>query len=448
MKLLLLRPYYGVNVHGDMHGDLGIADYSPEIFPDLSLVFAATVAKNNQLAELNVIDANAEKLYPVQVIKRIKKGIQAILLKAAAPTIQYDVEFAIQLKERFPEARVILGGHIAKILKKWIQTNVPEIDEVAEIPIENYVTELVNGKGSWKGIDHLPNPEYTLLPYKKYLSADGERRGCLYMSRGCPSGCAYCPYSSFYQQGIEFRSPERVIEDIKALLKLGIKVIHFRDQYFTLNKKAVTDLCRMIREQKLDFKWRCETRVESLNIELINRMVEAGLEMIGFGIESASEKTLENYRRPLNNLDKVKEYTRYLNQKNVKTLAFYIIGFPSDTWEKIQATYKLALEIKSTYAKFSIFSQCILGVQGKELTPEDFSPFENTMVQNPSKYLSQDELHYLVNHLMLSYHSEMNGMKNAYKFHYMNQMRFEEFLKNVKKYMQNRSVMEIEKKIS
>jgi radical SAM superfamily enzyme YgiQ (UPF0313 family) len=431
-----------------MHGDLGIADYSPEIFPDLSLVFAATVAKNNQPVELNVIDANAEKLYPVQVIKRIKKGIHYILLKAAAPTIHYDIEFAKQLKKYFPEANLIMGGHIAKILKKWIQMNVPEIDQVVEIPVENYITELVHGKGSYTGINDLPNPDYTLWPYEKYRNADGELRGCLYMSRGCPTGCAYCPYTSFYQQSIEFRSPEKVIEDIKALLKLGIKVIHFRDQYFTLNKKAVTDLCRMIREQKLDFKWRCETRVESLSVELIDKMIETGLEMISFGIESASEETLENYKRPVNNLEKVKEYTRYLNQKGVKTLAFYIIGFPNDTWEKIQATYNLALEVKSTYAKFSIFSQCISGIQGKELAPDDFSPFENTMALNPSKYLSQEELRYLVNHLMLSYHSETNGMKNAYKFHYINQMRFDEFLKNVKKYMHNRSVMEIEEKIS
>jgi anaerobic magnesium-protoporphyrin IX monomethyl ester cyclase len=448
MKLLLLRPYYGVNVHGDMHGDLGIADYSPEIFPDLSLVFAATIAKNNQLVEVSLIDANAEKLYPMQVIKRIKNSINSIIFKATAPTIKYDIEFARQLKKYFPKTKLIMGGHIAKILKKWIQTNVPEIDKVVDIPIENYVAELVNGKGSYTGIDNFPTPDYTLLPYKKYLNADGEFRGCLYMSRGCPTGCAYCPYTSFYGQSIEFRSPENVIEDIKALLKLRVKIIHFRDQYFTINKKAVTDLCRMIIEQKLDFKWRCETRVESLSIELIDLMVEAGLEMISFGIESASEDTLENYNRPVNHLDKVKEYTRYLNQKNVKTLAFYIIGFPGDTWEKIQATYNLALEVNSTYAKFSIFSQCISGVQGKELTPEDFTPFENTMALNPSKHLSQDELRYLVNQLMLSYHSETNGMKNAYKFHYINQMRFDEFLENVKKYMHNRSVMEIKEKIS
>jgi radical SAM superfamily enzyme YgiQ (UPF0313 family) len=448
MKLLLLRPYYGVNVHGDMHGDLGIADYSPEIFPDLSLVFAATIAQNNRLVELNLIDANAEKLYPLQVIKKIQKGTNTILLKAAAPTVKYDIEFAMQIKKFFPGTQLIICGHVAKLLKKWLLSNVPQIDAVVEIPVENYMMELVNGKGSYTGINHFPSPDYTLLPYRKYLNADGELRSCLYMSRGCPAGCAYCPYTSFYRQSIEFRSPQKVLADIKALLKLGFKVIHFRDQYFTLNQKAVTDLCRMIIEEKLDFKWRCETRVESLSIELIDLMVQAGLEMIGFGIESASEDTLANFKRPANHLNKVKEYTRYLNQKNVKTLAFYIIGFPDDTWEKIQATYNLALEVNSTYAKFSIFSQCILDDPAKGLTPEDFTPFENTMAFNPSKHLSQDELRYLVNQLMLSYHSETNGMKNAYKFHYINQMRYDEFLKNVRTYMHNRSVMEIEAKIS
>ncbi|HYH03857.1 MAG TPA: radical SAM protein [Bacillota bacterium] len=448
MNLLLLRPYYGVNVHGDMHGDLGIADYSPEIFPDLSLVFAATIGKKNQDVKLCVIDANAEKLFPSQVIKKINKETESIIFKATAPTIKLDLEFAKQLKTYFPETKLIMSGHIAKLLKKWIQTNVPEIDEVVEIPVENYITELINGKGSYTGINHFPSPDYTLMPYEKYLNADGELRGCLYMSRGCPTGCTYCPYTSFYQKSVEFRSPENVIEDIKGLLKLGIKMVHFRDQYFTLNKKNVVNLCRMIIDQKLDIKWRCETKIESLSTDLIDLMVEAGLEMISFGIESASDETLESYQRPVNKLDKAKEFTRYLNQKNVKTLAFYIIGFPNDTWENIQATYHLATEINSTYAKFSIFSQCISDDPNQELSPEDFTPFENTMVLNPSKNLSQEELRYLSNYLMLSYHSETNGMKNAYKFHYINQLRLDEFLKNVQNYMRNRSVMEIKEKIS
>jgi tRNA A37 methylthiotransferase MiaB len=445
LQLQLIRPYYGVNVHGDMHGDLGIADYSPEVFPDLTLVFAATVASRNLAVNVNVIDANAEKLYPLQVIKRIKPEAAVIIVKAAAATIKFDLEFTRQLKKYFPENKLIVGGHIAKLLRHWISGNVPEIDGVADFPIEYYVASLVNGKKAATRISDLPQPDYTLFPYQKYLNTDGQLRGCLYMSRGCPAGCAYCPYASFYGKNIEFRPPEQVLEDIKALLRLGIKVILFRDQYFTFNQQNVIKLCSLIIAQKIHFKWRCETRIDSLSFELIDLMVKAGLELIGFGIESASAETLAEFKRPGNNLAKIKANTDYLNQKGVTTLAFYIIGFPNDTWEKIHDTYKLALQINSTCAKFSIFSQCSAAASTTKLTPDCFVPFENVMTQNPCRNLSQAELRYAVNQLMIAYHSETVGMKDAYDFHYVNQSRLEEFLKRVKDQAHHQSVLEFQK---
>ena len=64
IKLLLLRPFYGITVHGDMHGDLGISDHHPHKYPDLSLIYAATIAERSGLIDLHVIDANTAEFMP------------------------------------------------------------------------------------------------------------------------------------------------------------------------------------------------------------------------------------------------------------------------------------------------------------------------------------------------------------------------------------------------
>ena len=47
--------------------------------------------------------------------------------------------------------------------------------------------------------------------------------------------------------------------------RLPVKMIQIKDDTFTTNKKRVLELCRGIRERKLDFFWSCDTRVDVLD---------------------------------------------------------------------------------------------------------------------------------------------------------------------------------------
>jgi radical SAM superfamily enzyme YgiQ (UPF0313 family) len=418
LKLLLLRPYYGVSIHSEMQGDLGFCSFRQSAFPDISFIYAATIASQNKAIELHVIEANVEQLFPKDILARLKKDYDYIVIKASAPTITYDIEFTRLLKNIIPQAKIVFSGHIAKILKKWIQNNVPEIDEIVEVPIEYYINQLINGNSI--NLNDLPSPDYTLFPYKKFTDVGGKPLGFIYMSRGCLIGCTYCPYSAFYENKIEVRSLQKVIFDIKNLLELGIDNIQFRDQNFTLNKKTVSDLCRMIIGQKLKFKWRCETRIDTLDKDLIDLMAEAGLDMIFFGIESASNETLHYFNRPTFDLKRAKELIEYLNQKNIITMAFYMIGFPDDTWDSIKRTYDLAVSLGSQVVKFSIFTPFVTNIKYndeidiKEITPDHFISLDSTMNIKVSKHFTLEELNYLVYQLTAMYQIEKSGLRDSY----------------------------------
>ncbi|PYG87948.1 radical SAM family protein [Ruminiclostridium sufflavum DSM 19573] len=452
MKLLLLRPYYGITINSDMMGDLGTSEHLPQAFPDLPMIYAATIAKNDKSVQLDIIDANAEKLLPKDVIKRMNGKYDVIILKAASPTVRYDIDFAKYLKRYNYTSRMVFAGHTAKLLKKWIAVNIPEIDDVPEIPMEYYVNSMLENKLPSLDINEFPTPDYSLFPYDKYVVISGEKRGTLYMSRGCAVGCSYCPYASFYGKKFEFRELDKVLSDIKHLISLGFKIIQFRDQYFTANKKTVLELCKRIIEQGLKFDWYCETRLESLDTELIDTMTAAGMKFIFFGVESAEGNVLQEFNRPVYKHEKTKLLIDYLHKKNVITLAFYIVGFPNETWDTLQSTYNLAMKLESKCAVFSTYMPSFQEEEfkeqypDKEITPDLFIPFEAALNLKTAKNFSMKQMIDIKTQLSFIYQanvSEPDALQDAFENHYYHTSRYINSVNNLRSKLEEISIMEL-----
>ena len=64
-------------------------------------------------------------------------------------------------------------------------------------------------------------------------------------------------------------------------------IVYFVDDVFTVNKKRVKKLLRMMIDEKLDMKWKCEARADHLDDEICELMAEAGCERVKIGFESA-----------------------------------------------------------------------------------------------------------------------------------------------------------------
>ena len=101
-------------------------------------------------------------------------------------------------------------------------------------------------------LDDLPIPMHHLLPLKTYLMP--MMKGpftFIVSSRGCPAGCTFCIKHVSYQNGVRVRSPEKIMEELWILKKLGISNIHMYADLFTVNRDQVMELCRLMIEQKI-----------------------------------------------------------------------------------------------------------------------------------------------------------------------------------------------------
>ncbi len=82
---------------------------------------------------------------------------------------------------------------------------------------------------------HESAPE-VLIDYDKYpLSAFRY----IFATRGCPNNCLFCGSHKVWGRKPRFRSPENVISQIKGLQRMGIKIVHFDDDTFGINKKYI-----------------------------------------------------------------------------------------------------------------------------------------------------------------------------------------------------------------
>lgn len=415
MKVLFVRPYYGINISGDMGGDIGTVDYSLQISPDLSFLYSASLAVSNGL-EVAVYDCNAEKMQVKDFFTKTQNmEFDYVLVKAVAPSINLDLMFCKKIKEVFGSSKVVLCGHIARILKKYIETNVNEIDAVAEKSMEEYLFNELLQHPEKLTMNDLPSPNYELVDYSVYN--DGNRRiGYLWSSKGCNLKCSYCPYYAYYGDRIDYRSVNKVMEDILYFVSLGINYVQFRDPFFTSDRRRVIELCNAIIDSKVDFNWFCETRVDSLDESLIELMSKAGCKSIAFGVESADNTILKKYGRPIYDYQKAIDNVLCMRKQNITSLAFYMVGFPEDTYETVSQTYKLAEMIDSDYAQFNVFSiYPDTKLYEEEVDPNFFIEGENMTIKHVCHEIPRSELESIAREFRFLYNMKKLGLEYAIK---------------------------------
>ena len=382
-SILFLRPYYGFHVHSDAHGELGMRQDNDHVYPDLTLLTAATVLSESGEYRVTVLDAITEdRMLPDDLLLKLEnEDIDIVILKTTGATFQPDLTLLKEIHKIKPEADLKIGGLAAKILKRWLTENASYINEIIEEPLDEYALRLVNKEVSLK---LMPTPDYTMVNYRAYQDEIKGLRLTLIAGRGCPMHCLYCPYKLYYTRH-EYRDTDMIVDNIRRLIELEPDEIQFRDQYFSADTEKVRELCEKIISQDLKARIVCETRLSSLDEGLLALMKKAGVSMICFGVESGDTSILKKYQSLKGETARIKELVDHARSLGIETMAFYIIGFPEETREMAQSTYQLAEYLDTDYVYFNEYEHCQFDPEHTLYTPELFPAFANrTSIEYPS----------------------------------------------------------------
>jgi radical SAM superfamily enzyme YgiQ (UPF0313 family) len=203
-------------------------------------------------------------------------------------------------------------------------------------------------------LDDLPMPLHNLLPLEHYrVPMIKGPFTFIVPNRGCTAGCTYCIKHVSYQYNIRLRSPENIMEELWELKRLGINNVHMYADLFTVNREQVMGLCDLMIKEKIDIKWMCNSRVDYVDEEMLQRMAQAGNWLISWGIESGSKEVLKRARKGYR-MEQAPQALGWAKKAGIKNWGYFIIGLPGETEETIQQTIALSKKLPLDIALFHI----------------------------------------------------------------------------------------------
>lgn len=234
-------------------------------------------------------------------------------------------------------------------------------DDMPGIAYRNRGNEIVvnPARALIDDLDTLPFPARHLFPISRYRQDSHLSARPVFSagtSRGCPFSCRFCSHNVVFGRRYRARSPKNVVDEIEEIIAVQhAKAVYFRDDTFTVDKQRVLGICEEIRRRRLDFVWECESRVDTIDEEMIVAMKAAGCEVIWCGLESGSQRILDSLGKGIT-LEQVKETYGLLHKHGIRTRAMFMIGIPGETMADIETTAVWAQSLGIGWSGFSIFT--------------------------------------------------------------------------------------------
>lgn len=351
-----------------------------QVYPLLSYSILAAVARRAQNS-VSVLDLGIILDWKKALIARLDEFRPDFICMTSTTTIFPEVANISFLIRKLvgEEIKLVLGGpHATALPQESLELSAFDvvitgegenplmklIDGVSlkDIPGISYREagniQTVGGRDFVKDLDSLPFLAFDLFPLKQYKCSKIIAR-CYplvnYMtSRGCPYQCTFCNHNIFGAQ-IRYKSPHLVVEEIKQILRLGIKEVRIIDDAFTFNMPRAKLICELIIREKLKFLWTLSAglRVDSFDLEFLKLAKKAGLYQVALGFESGEQTSLDSINKGIA-VEQSSKAMELVRKAGLESVGFFMLGLPADTEESMQKTIDLAVKLSPTYGKVAV----------------------------------------------------------------------------------------------
>ncbi|KXA99703.1 hypothetical protein AKJ40_02580 [candidate division MSBL1 archaeon SCGC-AAA259M10] len=366
MRWLLVEP----PVQSDIQASLGAVGIPSSAY------LAPILERNNEevrIEDAPALDHNLEDV--ADVIRDYDPDYVGI--SALTTDIEEAYRVAEAAKKSDQSRKVILGGAHPTLRPKETLEECSSVDIVARGEGEEIIDEISRFEdlSRIKGIsyrengniienqdrepimdlDSLPFPAYHLLPMERY-EFDGIRYATMITSRGCPFNCVFCASSRICGKKWRGKSPERVLEQMKALrYDYDVKEIEILDDTFVLDKNRATEICDLMVEEGLDITWSCSSRVDTMDSSLAEKLREAGCHTVYMGIESGVQEVLDRLKKGIT-IEQARDAVEAVKEADMNVVGSFILGVPGETKKQMEKTIDFAKELDITLAQFTLFT--------------------------------------------------------------------------------------------
>jgi radical SAM superfamily enzyme YgiQ (UPF0313 family) len=354
MRVLLVNPFYPIT---EMPS------------PPLGLAYLAAALERDQI-DVRILDL-VVNAYTRKNLESVLADFKPDVVGATSVTMSFDSAIGVlkDAKAIDPEMVTMMGGpHITFCAEETMRA-FPQLDLVVlgegEVTAVEVVRALEGARklDSVRGIvfrdqdtvrrteprpdpvdvNSLPLPARHLLPLRRYRALG--MAISMTTSRGCPFQCIFCVGRKMVGAKVRYRNPQGVVDEMEYLNTLDFPQINVADDLFILNKRHCLGICDEIIARDMKVKWTSFARADTVSVEVLRRMKEAGCTTISFGFESANPEILETIKKGIT-VEQILAAAEMCREAGMGAQASFILGLPGETPETIQETVDLCKRLE------------------------------------------------------------------------------------------------------
>ncbi len=347
-------------------------------FPPLGIETLAPVVRQHG-HRVRMFDTCHPQMKAEHIARAVEKERPDVIALSFLSTTTYPAakRMAGLLKSTAPDTPIILGGifasmNAAHILKDCCHADCIGVGE-GEGLLPEYLDNLDNpgtvaglvwrNKGKIvqnaprsiiRDLDQFPYPDRDSLPidYIESLPLDVpavlslDKFCTIQTSRGCPYGCIYCDIPSLSDGKWRCRSSKHVLGEMQQLDDSGYRSIYLTDDHFLLKRKRIKEICNGIIDRRLEFRWGCEGRVDSIAVDQLPVMSRANCTFLAYGVEAGTQKVLDRLKKN-QTLEQIEYAVSEAKRHGIERAhGFFLVGSPGETEEDIMKSFRFAARLK------------------------------------------------------------------------------------------------------
>lgn len=391
-------------------------------WPALDLLNCAALLEQDG-HQVDLIDARARWMAPEEIGRRARQYDTIFITSSPLDRWQcpnLDTDKFLQTTDALPKERLfVLGVHGTLMPEQFLKLTgakavvlgepeftvqeicrTDKLSDVAGLVYQNGDIPVRTVKRELPDVNKLPTPALHLMDLNDYsYELLGDKFALLEGSRSCPWSCHFC-LLEMYGNKYRRKDPELVIQDVElAVEKYGVRNAYFIDLEFTVHRKLVAQLCEFLIRKKYDFNWTCQTRLDTVDADMLQMMKKSGCTLIHYGVETGSERILDTVNKRIT-LEKIRKGMILTHKAGIDSACFFMVGLPGETAEDIDKTVEFAKRINPTYASFHVATP----YPGTHFHKEYDDNWSFPISENFSQTLPAEELRRRANRAMMEFY--------------------------------------------
>ena len=294
--------------------------------------------------------------------------------------------------------KVVMGGvHVSAMPDEALEHADCVVIGEAELVWEGLLNDFKRGalRDRYKAeklcdMKAMPHPRRELIDRKMYLSGFNT----LQATRGCPFNCDYCAVTAFFGNEFRVRPIDDVIADIETF---DTNHFFFVDDNIVGRAKYAKGLFERLKPMKRI--WGSQASITmAKDPELLRLYYESGGRYAFIGIESLSQKNLDQMHKGWNSAKGYKEAIRKIHDAGINIVGSFVFGLDDDDKSVFKRTFDFIMENNIDAAQFHILTPLpgtvtyrTLEKEGR-ITDHDWAKYHTGEVVFQPKGMTAEEL--------------------------------------------------------